>query len=84
MPVRLSQADVDFIAKETFVDSDIFSAGVAEKNKIRFDFSLEDIEGLLGYVAAEANHTESPKLRKRLDRIADYLQTFLDSYDDQD
>jgi len=35
-----------------------------------------------GHVAGSANHTDDPKLGKRLDRIYSKLQRFLDSYDD--
>jgi hypothetical protein len=46
--------------------------------------SLDDIEEVQGYVAAEANHTKNKKLQRELDRLFDKLQVYLDSYDDQD
>lgn len=46
--------------------------------------SLDDIEELQGYVAAEANHTKNAKLRSRLDRLFDKFKKFLDRYDDQE
>lgn len=51
---------------------------------IKVEWSLDEIEDVQGYVAAEANHTKNKKLEKKLDRLFDKLQVFLDSYDDQD
>jgi len=45
--------------------------------------SLDDIEEIQGYIAAEANHTKK-KLQKEFDRIFDKLQVYLDTYDDHD
>jgi len=47
------------------------------------DLSLDDIEEIQGYVAAEANHTRNAKLRKRLNKLFLRFQKFLDTYDDQ-
>jgi hypothetical protein len=41
---------------------------------MRFSWSLEDIEEVLGHVAATANHIKDRKLEKRLHRISDKLQ----------
>jgi cell fate (sporulation/competence/biofilm development) regulator YmcA (YheA/YmcA/DUF963 family) len=51
---------------------------------ITVEWSLDEIEDVQGYVAAEANHTENRKLEKALDKLFDKLQVYLDSYDDQD
>ncbi len=45
-------------------------------------FTLDDLDELLGYIAAEANHSEEPKLQKRLDSLHDRLKTKMESYDD--
>ena len=47
---------------------------------INVDLSMDEIEDVQGYVAAEANHTEDAKLEKELDRLFDKLQSYLDKY----
>ncbi len=47
---------------------------------IEVDLSMDEIEDVQGYVAAEANHTEDAKLEKELDRLFDKLQSYLDKY----
>ena len=44
------------------------------------DWSLEDLEEVLGYVAASANHTKDWKLEKRLHRISDKLGAIIDRF----
>ncbi len=48
------------------------------------NLTLDDIEEIQGYVAAEANHTRDDKLQKRLYKLFDRFQKFPDSYDDQE
>ena len=73
----------DLIRDETFCDPEFDKFAVVEGKGIRVDMSLDDIEEIQGYIAAEANHTENKKLQKELDRVFGKLQVFLDSYDDQ-
>ena len=83
MPVTLTLRERDFIRDETFCDPDFAKCAVVDGTGIRVDLSLDDIEEIQGYVAAEANHTNNSKRRKELDRLFDKLQVFLDTYDDQ-
>jgi hypothetical protein len=46
------------------------------------DYTLDDLEDMLGYIAAEANHTEDKKLRRELDALYDRLLRTQRSYDD--
>ena len=46
-------------------------------------FTLDDLDDLEGYVAAEANHTKDKKLRQRLDAISEKIQMHLDRHDDE-
>jgi hypothetical protein len=83
LPVRFSQAELDDIREHTFADSDLVSYAIVEGKKLHVDLSLDDIDELQGFVAAEANHTGDAKLRKRLDKLFERLQQFLDKYNDQ-
>jgi hypothetical protein len=84
LPVKLTIRERDLIRDRTFCDPDFAKVVVVDGKGIRVDMSLDDIEEVQGYVAAEANHTKSKKLKMELDRLFDKLQVYLDSYDDQD
>ena len=51
---------------------------------VRVLMTLDDIDDLMGYVAAAANHSKTKKLQKELDRLADKLQGYLDRYEEMD
>jgi hypothetical protein len=84
VPVKLTIRERDLIRDETFCDSNYTKLAVVEGKDIKVDLSLDEIEDIQGYVAAEANHTKNKKLEKELDRLFDKLQVYLDTYDDQD
>jgi hypothetical protein len=81
--VSFFAGDVELIRKHTFADPRLLLLGVAKGGRVTVQLSLDDIEELQGYVAAEANHSKDRKLAKELYRVFSYLQTFLDTYDDQ-
>lgn len=84
LPVKLTLRERDLIRDELFCAPDLIKFAVVDGKGIEVDLSLDDIEEIQGYVAAEANHTENKKLEKELDRLFDKLQVYLDTYDDQD
>lgn len=84
LPVKLTIRERDLIRDQTFCDPDFATCAVVDGNGIRLDLSLDDIEEIQGYIAAEANHTKDSKLQKELHRLFDKLQIFLDTYDDQE
>ncbi len=49
-----------------------------------YRFTLDDLDELAGYVAAEANHTQDKRQRKEWDRLFDRISTVLESYTDED
>mgnify|MGYP001792226155 CR=1 FL=1 len=83
MPVTLTLGERDLIRDETFCDPDFAKCAVVDATGIRVDLSLDDLEEIQGYVAAEANHTHNSKRGKELDRLFGKFQVFLDTYDDQ-
>ena len=46
------------------------------------EYTLDDLEDMLGYIAAEANHTEDRALQRALDALYDRLLRVQRSYDD--
>jgi hypothetical protein len=45
---------------------------------------VDDLEELMGYVTAEANHTKDKNLQKELDRLFERMEEVLNSYTDED
>jgi hypothetical protein len=45
-------------------------------------FTLDELDYLIGFIAAEANHTRDRKLRNALDRLYERLATIMEAYDD--
>jgi len=83
LPVKLTLRERDLIRDETFYDPNFANFAIIDGKGIKVDLSLDEIEEIQGYVAAEANHTENKKIEKRLVRFFDKLQVYLDRYDDQ-
>lgn len=46
------------------------------------EYTLDDLEDMLGYIAAEANHTPNQRLRSQLDDLYDRLAHIQQSFDD--
>lgn len=81
VPVVLSTGEISDIRKHTLLGPDLLRAGMVEANgSLRFSWSLDDIEEVLGYVAASANHSKNRKLEKRLERIYDNLRDLLERH----
>jgi len=51
-------------------------------SKLVAQFTLDDLDELIGYIAAEANHTSDRRLQSALDRLYDRLKATMESYDD--
>ncbi len=48
------------------------------------EFSLNDLEDILGFVAFESNHTDDEKLEAELDALYDRLCLFEELYEDEE
>lgn len=83
LPVILTLKERDIIRDMTVGVPDFGKLGIVEGKNIKLMMSLDDIEDVQGYLAAEANHTENKILQKQLDRIFQKFQLLLDRYDDQ-
>lgn len=83
LPVYFSEEELRLIRERTFANPDFGRLAVAERGKLKLELSLDDIEEVQGYIAAEANHTKNKNVQRELDSIYEKLQRFLDDYDDQ-
>ncbi len=75
--IVLTQRERDLIDHHTFADPDYikrFKLNKKNTTTLSAQFSPEELEDLLGYVAAEANHSKSKKLQKELDALYEKLQ----------
>jgi len=50
---------------------------VIKNNQIYIHFTIDELEDLLGYIAAEANHLDHKKLVTRLEKLYDKLDELL-------
>ena len=82
LTVELTTQDWADLTEHTFVEPEFVPCAVVEGTVRRVQWSLDDIEDVQGHVAATSNHTDDPKLERRLSKLFDKLQRFLDEYDD--
>jgi len=86
VPLTLSARERELILEHTFADDELTAplrlAPTANKAPVH-SFTLDDLEELAGYVAAEANHAKDKKLQKELDRLFARMETVLESYTDE-
>jgi len=85
VPVKLSARDRALITEHTMAGPDITTPlenVPPEAGVLNFGYTLHDLDELLGYVAAEANHCKSKKLQKELDGLYDRLKDLMELFDD--
>jgi len=85
VPVKLSARDRALIIEYADLDPDL--TGPLEKvppeaGVINVGYTLYDLDEMLGYVAAAANHCKSKKLEKELDGLYGRVKDVMESYDD--
>jgi hypothetical protein len=87
VPLELAERERDLIMKQTFADNDLTDRLRIVPSPGRrpiYRFTLDDLDELAGYVAAEANHAKVKKLelRQLYGRIADVLESYTDEPDE--
>ncbi len=85
IPVRLSPGQRDLILEHTFIDLELeehLRVAETEGASIVVRLTLDDLDDLLGHVAAQANHSKDAKLGKRLDTLYDRLRDAEEAYTD--
>jgi len=81
--VSFSARDAELVRDHTFADPEyVQRLKPGSGGRLVGKFTLDDLDDLLGYIAAEANHAKSKKLQKELDGLYDRLQRMMNSYDD--
>jgi hypothetical protein len=87
LPFDLNDCERELILQRTFADDDLtrrlrIVPRAGESAACRF--TLDELDYLAGFVAAEANHAKDKKLKTRLAGLFGRIQTVLESYTDQD
>ena len=88
--IKFTPEERNLIIDHTFAGPDLTKrlqiAEIKGKHLIT-KYSTYDLEELIGYIAAEANHTDDKKTGGKLDRMFERLTRILDKsieYDDDD
>ena len=83
--VLFSPRERDLVIEETFAGqnlTDRLRLARVVGPRLAVGYTLDDLDELVGYVAAAANHTEDEALRDELDALYARLQEEMESYDD--
>ena len=86
LAVRLSSHERDLVVDRAFLDPEIDAKlrhAVPTGSRLIVKLNLDDIDDLLGCVAAEANHCDDGKVRRALGAFAGRLSDLLDRYTDE-
>ena len=84
--LRLTRRQCDLIINETFSPSELtgrLRLGIVGKKPV-YRFTLGELDELMGYVAAEANHTPNRKLEKELLEIFGRMEELAATHTEDD
>ncbi len=87
IPIRLTDSERKLILEHTFIGGDLerrIRVDVADGPAVVVALDLDDLEELLGFVAAEANHSKDPNVAKQLSRIHERLSRIGEAHADAD
>lgn len=83
--IRITAKDRDLIMDYTFAGDDLTRRlKVAEVNGryLQVKYTIDELDELVDYIAAESNHAEDTKLQKRLDKLYDKLNRIVEKYNE--
>jgi len=86
LAVKLSAGERDVTVEKAFLDPEIATQlrhTAATGSTLVVNLNLDDIDDLLGCVAAEANHCDDGKARRVLHAVCDRLSRILDQFTDE-
>jgi phage major head subunit gpT-like protein len=84
--IKLTSKERDLIVNKTFAGSDLIEPlerAQIEDDLVTVYYSPQDLEGLLGFIAAEANHANDEVLEAELDSLSDRLEDILADYEEE-
>ncbi len=86
VPLELNDRERDLIVKHTFAGHDLtdrLRIVPSPGQPPSYRFTLDELDELTGYVAAEANHAKVKKLEKELHLLYARIAAVLESYTDE-
>ena len=86
VPLELNDRERDLIMNHTFAGNDLtdsFRVVPGPGPPPSYRFTLDELDELAGYVAAEANHAKVKKLEKELRRLYARISAVPESYTDE-
>ena len=86
VPLELTEHERDLIIKHTFAGNNLTDRLRIVPSPGRrpfYRFTLDDLDELAGYVAAEANHAKVKRLEKELRRLYSRMADVLESHTDE-
>jgi hypothetical protein len=85
--VVLTEKDRSLILEETFVETStvrLLNLAIARGSNLVVRMTMGDLDDLLGYVAAAANHAKTRRLQDQLEDIYLRLKGIEDQYEEDD
>jgi hypothetical protein len=80
--ISLTLRERDLIQNHTSYDPDFAALAEIKDNNFQSKLSLDEIDEVLGYIAAEANHCNDRKLEKELDSLFEKLKKIEGSFEE--
>jgi hypothetical protein len=82
--IKFTPQERDLILDHSFAGPDLTKrlqiAEIKGKHLIVV-YSIYDLDELIGFIAAEANHTDDKKIEKKLDKLFEKLSFILEKYE---
>jgi repressor LexA len=85
--IRLTDRERKLILDHTFIGGDLerrIRVAAADGPAVLIALDLNDLDELLGHVAAEANHSKNPSIAKHLSRVHERLSRIGETHADAD
>jgi hypothetical protein len=85
VPFELNQRERELILSHTFADeslTDRLQLVPQLGQRPIFHFTLDDLDELVGSIAAEANHTKNRALQEQLNQLCERIEAVLNKYTD--
>ncbi len=86
VPLELNERERELILSHTFADESLTNRLRVVPRKSQwpvFRFTLDDLDELAGFLAAEANHAKNKILREKLHQLCDRIEAALSRYSDE-
>ena len=81
--IKFTTQERDLIIDHTFTGPNLTQRLQIAEIKGKYliaKYSMYDLDELIGFIAAETNHTDDKKNEKKLDRLFDKLNSILEKY----